>query len=247
MTIISNNENIINFSKLFDDYDIISIEQSAKIINSVNKDRILFKLYTKDITFSQVLFILNELHFSNREVARVEKAYPTSDYLIFSLDTETFVYRIYFENLINKHAPLNEKHLSLSSIKWDYYNPTKVQHTNYYSILVDRISTIIEEATKCDIYKLPVFAHEEINRMLAKDVIHFYSVEDEETDRKSICITFNKNTVFLKDVENLNGIDLQQSLQEFENVPIHHIQMGKDKDSNTFYTLYFGILRKLFA
>jgi hypothetical protein len=247
VNIISTNESIINFSKLFEDYNTISIEQSAKIIHTVNKDRILFKFYTKEISFSQVLFILNELKFPNREVARVEKAYPASDYLIFSLDTETFVYRIYFETLISKQAPLNERHLSLSSIKWEYYNPTKVQHTIYYSILIDRISTMIEEATKCDIYKLPVFAYEEINRMLAKDVIHFYSVEDEETDRKSICIPFNRDTVFLKDVENLNDIDLQQSLKEFKDFPIQHIQMGKDKDSNIFYTLYFSILRKLFA
>ena len=136
MNIISNNESIINFSKLFEDYNIISIEQSAKIIDSVNKNRILFKFYKKDISLSQVLFILNELKFPNREVIRVEKVYPTSDYLIFSLDTETSVYRIYFENLINKHAALDEKHLALTSIKWDYNDPTAIQHTNYYSISI---------------------------------------------------------------------------------------------------------------
>jgi hypothetical protein len=246
MNIISNNETILNFSKLFDDYNIISIEQSAKIIDSVNKDRILFKFYKKDISFSQVLFILNELKFPNREVIRVEKAYPISDYLIFSLDTETSVYRIYFEKLISKHAALDEKHLALTAIKWDYNDPTAIQHTNYYKILIDRIGIIIEEATKCGIYKLPVFVYEEINKMLAKNIIHFYSAEDEETDRKSISIPFNRNTVFLKDVKNLNNIDLQQSLKEFEDVPIHYIQMGRDKNSNTFYTLYFGVFRKLF-
>ena len=246
MNIISNNESIINFSKLFEDYNIISIEQSAKIIDSVNKNRILFKFYKKDISFSRVLFILNELKFPNREVIRVEKAYPTSDYLIFSLDTETSVYRIYFENLINKHSALDEKHLALTSIKWDYNDPTSIQHTNYYSISIDRISAMIEEAGKSDIHKLPRFVYEEVSNMLSKRVIHFYSVEDEETDRKSICIPFNRDTIFLKDVENLNNIDLQQSLHEFKDIPIHHIQMGTDKDNNIFYTLYFGILRKLF-
>lgn len=230
--VIAINHGVVRFAKMFTQYNVISLEQSVKIHNGiVNNGRILVKFNTADMPADTILELLGSMSFP------VEYMYwlytninnKNNSYVMIGLDTDTEVYRLYFEKRISKKAEPNTPHESINSVKWTQ-DHKGIQMTKYYTILTDSIDNVYMVARSCGIRHLPQFVTDYLEN---QENNNFMFANDFGSDRASICIPFNPDTIYIKDFE------------EFIGYPLKHYQTGIDKDNNEFKTYYFSIYRNI--
>lgn len=236
--IVSTDETILSFAENFRSYEIAYIEESSKVVdNSINSSRLNIKLYSENIDLDDVLKILSKYNFPEKYVETIKVWFKWSIFTMFSLDKETMVYRIYFEKPINGNCVREQRHGTICSIKWDYFDPDKSIITNYYTILTKNIDFVVEEAKQCGVNSIPNFIIEYFKKL---PLISFYIAQDTNSKRKSISIPFLNNTIYLKDIASDN---LNIELKKYQDKCLKHIQFGIDKDNKKFYTFYFSIYR----
>jgi hypothetical protein len=167
-------------------------------------------------------------------------------------------YRIYFEKnyttpemrkTIEKMLETNNEHLFpiITGIKWNIDAPEKAIVTDYQSMVNYTGKDLIKRMTDQGAY-VPARIK---TRMLAASDELFISknyrpleVYEIATSRKSFDIGFQKKTFYTQDLcdSEMNskfGINLEESLAEFNLVSIGHVSTGKDKNGEDFLTIYY--------
>jgi hypothetical protein len=237
--IVSTDTALLEFAQNFKDSEVIYVEESIKIIdNNLSAGRLLFKVMSKDISIDEIERILSKLNFPEEYFEKIRVWFKWSIFVMISLDVESEIYKIYFERPINENCVREQKIGSICSMKWGLHDSSDIVFTDYHSILTKRIDYVFRVAGECGVNLLPNFINTYLNKI---SLIHFWVSQDTNSVRKSICIPFIYNTMFLK---NIGDASLSEKLFKYSHLPIRHFQIGKDKNNKEFKTIYFSSYRK---
>jgi len=261
-------------TKRVDDPDLLKFNDRVKNIkwreilhsvklhsNKINKNRLLYGINTSSIRYRDIVNILTELNFPFDKFPNLESQYYDSYDFGIGLEKSSegeLNYRIYFEKnytapemrkMIEKMIQINNDHLFpiITGIKWNIDAPEKVVVTEYQSMVNYTGETLIKRITSQGAY-VPSFIKKKL--LAAPDEIFIsrnyrpLEVHENETNRKSFDIGFEKGTVYNKDLFDLEmeskfKRNLAESLSEFNSVSIGHVATGKDKNGENFLTIYY--------
>lgn len=228
--VIAVNQDVCDFAEIFRQYNVISLEQSVKVHNNtVNNGRILVKFELASMPADHLLELLGQMSFPVEYMYWLYNNISSNNYVMIGLDSDTKVYRLYFERRISRHAELNTPHESINSVKWTF-DHKGIQMTKYFTVLTDSIDTVIDTAKSCGISHLPEFVTDYLEN---ETIVNFMFANDFDSDRTSICIPFKPDRIYIKDFDSFIGY------------PVKHYQTGMDKDDNVFSTYYFSIYRNI--
>ena len=228
--VVAVNNDVCDFAEVFRQYNVISLEQSVKVHNgTVNNGRILVKFDLAGMPMDHLLEILGSLSFPVEYMYWLYNQYNNSTYIMIALDTDSRVYRLYFEKRISIMAKPEQPHECINSVKWTF-DHKGIQRTKYYSIITKDINLLYSTAESCGIAQLPEWVTTYLETLQDH---YFMFANDLGTDRMSICIPFKSDTIYNKEIT------------EFIGYPMKWYQTGIDKDDNVFSTYYFSIYRNI--
>lgn len=253
---------LLKFHDQLKDYRWSEILHSVKIHkNKINKNRLLYGINSSSIRYRDIVKILTDLNFPFDKFPQLESQYYDSFDIGFALEKSSageLNYRIYFEKnytttemrrTIEKMIETNNNHMfpSINGIKWNVDSPEKVIVTEYQSMVNYSGKDLIDRMEDRGAYvpKLVKSKFESASDMMeiSKNYrpLEAYEIE---TGRMSYDISFEKNTVYTKDLCDAEmdlkfGRNLKEMLAEFNTISIGHIATGKDKNREDFLTIYY--------
>jgi hypothetical protein len=247
------NKTLLEFRENFRDLDVVAIEQSVKVtMDKVIRDRILFMVLTHSIAYRRVEKILKSFNFPEDKLVWLEEQYYWSDAMGFSLEDDNgkLNYRIYFERSISlpEIIELDDSKVyrtkTISSLKWDFNEPSNYNSTNYYRIIEVNFNNVFSEVNKTGFTLIPKFMMNWLNR---KQPFIFYVTEDENTDRRSFYTKLRN--FYLKDltpdVLALTKHNLSEVLKDLSEFKIHYFGGGISKTGEKFFNMYFLAYEKI--
>lgn len=251
--ISTSNQTLLEFRENFRDLEIVAIEQSVKVtMDRVIRDRVLFMVLTHTIAYRKVERILLQFNFPKDKLTWLEEQYYWSDAMGFSLEDDGGKrnYRIYFERSISlpEIIELDQNKVyrtkTISSLKWDYNNPSDYNSTNYYRIIEVNHNNVFSEVNKTGFPLIPKFMMNWLNR---KQPFIFYVTEDENTDRRSFYTKLRN--FYLKDLTSdvlaLTKCNLSEVLADLSEFNIHYFGGGISKTGEKFFNMYFLAYEKI--
>jgi hypothetical protein len=223
----------INFVESFDANIIQLIEQSVKIVDDkINKKRILVKIKSKALSVSQLINYLMQFRFPTNYLDEALRLFQKSDNTMFALDAQNMVYRVYFEKSIDfsRVLELDKPTDSIYGLKWEFWQPENIEYTLYKKVIATSRKIFDKSATECGILEHPEY----VDKMLSNPVFFYFEVQDQNTPRKSICMPFPEDELYILDTR----------FPELSNRSIKYIQYGVQKDLKQFKTLYYPLYKR---
>jgi hypothetical protein len=258
---------IVDFFKIFENYSNIEILQSIKITKkSFNKDRYDINIPTYKISLDSLFKILNTLNFPNDKFQEIVKEYNQSEEVHFGIEKnkKQINYRVYFKRKISLSEWLSYKNsyeqtTVFYSFKWNSENNSNVLNTSYdicHNVdakkMIEIIKTKISFLPKFLVKKIKEKSNHKPKHLIRKSNLIYssqehpyvlFSVEDKNSPRKSFNI-IHEPIVFWglsSDIEKFFDIKFSEVFADLQNECFINFTGGIDKNNEDFITLYFEL------